>query len=48
MKEGVFCLGTYVLRSAWVNRHNSRQGCNLKELINQSELTHGLAFNTRK
>jgi hypothetical protein len=30
-----------------MNQHNSRQGCNLDELINQSELTHDLATNTR-
>jgi hypothetical protein len=24
------------LRNAWVNRHNSRQDCNLEELINQA------------
>ncbi len=28
---------------AWVNRHNSRQCCNLDELINQSEPTRDLA-----
>jgi hypothetical protein len=26
-----------------MNRHNSRQGCNLDKLNNQSEPTHGLA-----
>jgi hypothetical protein len=26
-----------------VNRHNSKQGCNLDELFNQSKLTRGLA-----
>jgi hypothetical protein len=25
-----------------VNQHNSRQGCNSKELLNLSELTHNL------
>jgi hypothetical protein len=34
MRECAFHLITFVLRSAWMNRHNSRQGCNLDELIN--------------
>jgi hypothetical protein len=42
MKEGAFRLATFVLRSACVNQHNSRQGCNSKELLNLSELTHNL------
>jgi hypothetical protein len=37
-----FC-NFFVLRSAWTNRHNSRQGCNLEELANQSKLTDVLA-----
>jgi hypothetical protein len=43
MMECTFYLTTFVLRSTWANRHNSRQGCNLEELINQSELAHDLA-----
>jgi hypothetical protein len=31
-----------------MNWHNLRQCCNLDGLINQSELTHDLAANTRK
>jgi hypothetical protein len=30
-----------VLRNPWMNRHNSRQSCNLGELINQSEIRRG-------
>jgi hypothetical protein len=40
-------LQIFVLRSAWANRHNSRQGCNLEELINQSKPTHDLISNAR-
>jgi hypothetical protein len=31
-----FHIATFVLRSVWVNRHNSRQGCKFQELANQS------------
>jgi hypothetical protein len=37
----------FCLKKRWTNRHNSRKGCNLDELINQSELTLDLAANTR-
>jgi hypothetical protein len=30
-----------------VNRHNSKQGYNLDELLNESKPTHGLASHTR-
>jgi hypothetical protein len=43
MMKCAFHLASFVLRSVWVNRHNSRQGCHLDELVNQSELTHDLA-----
>jgi hypothetical protein len=43
MRECAFLLATFGLRSAWTNWHNSRQCCNLDELINQSELTRDLA-----
>jgi hypothetical protein len=39
-----FHLTTFVLRGAWPNRHNSRQGRNLDKLINQSEPTRDLAL----
>jgi hypothetical protein len=42
-RKRTFHLTTFVLRSVWTNQHNSRQGCNLDELTNQSNLTHGLA-----
>jgi hypothetical protein len=42
-RKCAFQLATLVLRGAWVNRHNSRQGCNLDELVNQSEPTRNLA-----
>jgi hypothetical protein len=42
-----FHLANFILRSAWVNWHNSSWGCNLEKLINQSELNRGLVFNTR-
>jgi hypothetical protein len=42
-----FHLANFVFRSAWVNRQNSRQGYNLDELANQSELTRDLASHTR-
>jgi hypothetical protein len=38
-----FPSSTFVLTGAWANQHNSRQGCNLDELTNQSEPTHDLA-----
>jgi hypothetical protein len=46
-KKCVFHIATFVLRSVWANQHNSWQGYNLDKLINQSELTHDLAANTR-
>jgi hypothetical protein len=46
-RKYTFHLATFVLRSAWANRHNSSQGCNLDKLINQPELTRGLASHTR-
>jgi hypothetical protein len=48
IRKCVFHLATFILRSTWMNRHNSRQGCNLDELINQSEQTHGLASHTQE
>jgi hypothetical protein len=42
--EGMcFHLANLVLRSVWMNRHNSRQDCNFEELANQLKLTRGLA-----
>jgi hypothetical protein len=38
-----FHLATFVLRSAWMNQNNSRQGCSLDELTNQLKLTRDLA-----
>jgi hypothetical protein len=43
MRKCAFHLTTFVLKSVWANRHNSRQGFNLEELANQSKLTCGLA-----
>jgi hypothetical protein len=46
MKENLlFHLAKFVLRGVWLNRNNSRQGCNLEELINQSDLAHDLVSN---
>jgi hypothetical protein len=42
-RKCTFHLTTFVLRSVWMNRYNSGQGCNLDELSNQSKLTHDLA-----
>jgi hypothetical protein len=42
-RRRAFHLATFVLRSTWANWHNSRQCCNLDELVNQSKLTHNLA-----
>jgi hypothetical protein len=47
MKEYTFHLATFILRSALVNWHNSRQGYNLEELVTQSELAHDLVSNKR-
>jgi hypothetical protein len=47
MRKHAFHLATFILRSAWTNQHNSRQGCNLDELLNQSGPTHGLASHMR-
>jgi hypothetical protein len=47
MRKCTFHLATFVLRSAWMNQHHSRQGCNLGELINQSEQTWDLASHTK-
>jgi hypothetical protein len=43
MRKWTFHLTTLVLRSVWMNQHNSRQDCNLDELVNQLKLTHVLA-----
>jgi hypothetical protein len=43
MRKCTFHLATFVLRSTCTNRHNSSQGYNLDELINQSEPICGLA-----
>jgi hypothetical protein len=40
-KEMHFISCNSVLRGTWVNQHNSRQSCDLEELINQLELTCG-------
>jgi hypothetical protein len=37
----------FILRSSWMNRHNSRQSCNLDELINQSEPIRNFASHLR-
>jgi hypothetical protein len=47
MRKCTIHLATLVLRGAWANRHHSRPGCNLDELNNQSEPTHGLASHLR-
>jgi hypothetical protein len=47
MRKWAFHLTTFILRSTWVSWHNSGQGCNLDELANQSEPTHGLASTQR-
>jgi hypothetical protein len=39
----MFHLATFILRSGWMNQHNSRYGYNLDELTNQSDLTQDLA-----
>jgi hypothetical protein len=39
MMKYAFHFATFVLRSVRTNQHNWRQGCNLDELINQSEPT---------
>jgi hypothetical protein len=43
MREHAFHHANFILRNAWMNRHNSRQDYNLEELTNQSKLTHDLA-----
>jgi hypothetical protein len=42
-RKCAFHLATFVLRGVWANQHNSRQGCHLDELTNQSKLTRDLA-----
>jgi hypothetical protein len=42
-RKCAFHLAIFILRGTWANRHNSRQGCNLDELTNQSKLTRDLA-----
>jgi hypothetical protein len=46
-RKWAFHFANFSLRSTWMNRHNSRQNCNLDELINQSESTRDFAPHLR-